>query len=601
MLESFLSKLGASTKITVGVSVSPGVGLEMAEIDRVTNTVSKYTHKPLEYNYSLREISNYQEFEDSLSDLFDELQIPRKSNIVLSIPNVYFGMIKLPILLTDEAITNAIISEVEQSYIFKRQEPVISWSDVTTNSEGDNRLLAYTAIQKNVLEKLNEACENVGCKLVGVENAYASLLKALETAELAKEQMKDNITWNLMVVGQNSYAILSMLGKKVMDYYEEPLALKSFVNDEIYNAITISAQLTLSGLPANYLYIVSETDMVSAEVLSMKLSVDGTMKFLECNKYSQNEFFPANLNILPKLALDITPEIIGATVYPFSDYPLKLNMAKDNEIDFNSEDDLEAPHITIGNLEIELTPEFIKRVALIAGFIFVLPIFIWAFVIGKILVPREQARLDGITTKIDQVNKEIQKYSDAEKNNTFDVKATMDQIIDQNRTKLSYYTALGMSVPSNLWITYYVTQGASRIDVKGQAKEVKSVYTFYKNLKQMVYNSDVKLYKLELPSSSIDDVVLNNVGSKIYDFEVTNMSESELNPAGKPEDKKPGADGATQGDQKQESKPFGFNLFGQNSSQSQQTNTPPPATPAPPATPQGGSGLPNNLEKIEKF
>ena len=51
MIKDFLAKLGANTKITIGVSVSPGVGLEMIEIDSATKTVSKYGCKPLEYNY----------------------------------------------------------------------------------------------------------------------------------------------------------------------------------------------------------------------------------------------------------------------------------------------------------------------------------------------------------------------------------------------------------------------------------------------------------------------------------------------------------------------------------------------------------------------
>lgn len=129
-----------------------------------------------------------------------------------------------------------------------------------------------------------------------------------------------------MIIGQNNYSIFSMSGKKLIEYYEEPLALKSFVDDEIYNAITTSAQLTLSNLPANYLFIVSETDSVSAEVLSMKMPFEGIMKFLECNKYTQNEIIPANLNILPNLALKISPEAIGCGIYQFGEFPLKFNL-----------------------------------------------------------------------------------------------------------------------------------------------------------------------------------------------------------------------------------------------------------------------------------
>lgn len=625
MIEDFLSKLGASTRITVGVSVSPGIGLEMIEVDRLTGTVNKYSNKPLEYNHSTREITDYDQFESALEDLFEDLHIPKKSNIILSIPNVHFGLINLPILLTEEAVTNAIISEVEQSYIFKRQEPIVSWTEIYSNVETESRVLAYTAIQESALNEIKERCNSLGCTIIGIENSYSSLLKALHYSGITKEQMKDNVTWNLMIIGQNSYSIISMFEKKIMEYYEEPLALKSFVDDEIYNAISSSAQLTLSGLPANILFIISETDLVSAEVLSLKLTVDGTIKFLECNKFVQNELLPVNLNILPNLALEITPEAIGAAIYPFSDFPLKLNMVNDQDGGMALEDSSACPRINLGNLEIELTPAFIKRVAMLIGGIVILPILILTIMLNKVIIPKEQTRLDSLNARIKAINSDIAKYSDAEKNDTFDIKATINKIVNQNELKLDYYSALGLSVPKKLWITYSALSDTGKIDLKGKAYDVKSIYTFYKNVKQLVNNSDIRLYKLEIDSGSIDDFVANVSNSaKIFSFEITNMSEAELNPPLAPAtDKSQNANGA---DQQQQDKPeqkslftFGSNLFGQKNveSPSQPTGNSTSSTsstssaPPLPAVSSGNSStntsktgspaLPNNLQKIEKF
>src|SRR5574344_929492 len=133
MLEELLAKLGASTRITVGISISPNVGLEMIQVDSNTGSIIKYSCRPLDYNSSLREISDYDQFKISVEEMFSELNIPKTSNVVISLPNVYFGTITLPTLLPDDGITNAIISEVEQSYIFKRAEPIISWSDVSVS------------------------------------------------------------------------------------------------------------------------------------------------------------------------------------------------------------------------------------------------------------------------------------------------------------------------------------------------------------------------------------------------------------------------------------------------------------------------------------
>ncbi len=532
MLEDFLSKLGASTRITVGVSVSSGLGLEMIEIDRMTGTVNKYGFKPIEYNNSTREITDYDQFRLSLEELFEELHIPKKSNIVLSLPNVYFGMISLPVLLTDDAITSAIISEVEQSYIFKRQEPVVSWSEVFSSDNTENRTLAYTAIQKDAFDQIVEVCNELGCTLIGLENSFSSLFRALHFINATKEQMKDNASWNLMIIMQNNYSIISMNGKKIVEYYEEPLALKSFVDDEIYNAIKTSAQLTLAGLPANYLVIISETDLVSAEVLSMKMSFEGSVSFLECNKFIQNELLPVSLNILPKLALQITPEAIGAATYQFCDFPLKLNIVKDQEGSaILTGDSEECPRINIGNLEVEITPDFIKKVSLIIGAVFIIPILSLFLVLHNVILPKEQSKLNEFNQKISALNENIAKYKNANQENSFDINKVISNITSQNKTKVSYLSAIGVSVPNKLWVKYFKTQSDGKVDIKGQAKDVKSVYSFYKNVKQLVNNSNIRLYKLELSSGSIDNIIIDDMGSSnSYSFEITNMDEVELNP-----------------------------------------------------------------------
>lgn len=600
MLENFLAKLGASTKVTVGVSISPSVGLEMIEIDRTTGTVSKYAHRPLDYNHSTREISDYNQFQSSLEELFEELHLPKRTNIVISIPNVHFGLMSLPLLLGDDGVTNAIVSEVEQSYIFKRQEPVVSWAEIYSNIDTENRILAYTAIQKTVMDGIIQACEEVGCTIVGLENSYVSLLRALSYSGMTRDQMKEGISWNLMLIGQNSYSILSMVDKKIMEYYEEPLALKSFVDDEIYNAITTSAQLTLAGLPANHLFIVSETDLVSAEVLSIKINTESLVNFLECNKYSQDSMLPANLNILPNLALQMSPEAIGSAAAPFHEFPLKLNFIQGAEGSTSSAIDTSGtPKINIGNVELEITPEFVKKLSILFGVIVVLPIFIAVLVLEQSVIPKLQADLQQITDKITTANAEITKYNNAEASSAFDVKTQISKIVGQNKTKLAYYSALGMSIPNNLWINYYKTNEAGKIDIKGRASNVESVYSFYKDLKQMVNDSDVRLYKLEVASESIDDVIASS-SPKYYEFEITNMSEAELNPPVAVQGATPGAPGAaTQPAQQPQPvpspqqgplpTPTGKPLFGPNS-----------GTPTPGST-SGGEQLPSNLQPIGKF
>lgn len=595
MIKDFLAKLGASTKPTIGVSVTPGIGLEMVEVDKNTKTVLKYGHKPLEYNHTNRDIEDYAVFREVLGSLFDELHIPRKSNIIITVPNITFGIMNLPILLTDEAVNNVIIAEVEQSYIFKRFEPSISWREIGSNIDTERRTLAYTAIQKSTVDALKDACKEVGCTLLAIENSLTSIFKTLSFSNLTTEEMKENNSWILMVAGQNSYSVFGMFGKKIMEYYEEPLALKSFSEDEIYNVITASLKVTLADMATTTLYIISETDLLSAEVLSMRVPFEGKIKFLESNKYAQEPVLTADFNILPNAALQITPMVIGSAIYTSSDFPLKFNLS--GQIDSLGEEGTVAsdgtyPVVNIGGIDVELTCDFIKKISIVVGLILIIPTIIIAFALDKYL-KQEKNKLVEINTKIQNNTIEIKKYSDLSSGAAFNLNAAINSITVANRAKLFYYESVGMSIPAKLWVNYYMTNSTGGVDIKGSSNDVGSIYTFYKGIKQLVNNSNVRLYKLELISDSVDDLISSS-GPKFYDFEITNMTEAELNPQAVTAEQNQG----TQQSQTDRQKPlFDFSkpLFGsKNDANQTQPAAPPPSSPP-------VDKLPANLQKIDKF
>lgn len=531
MLNQILSQLGANSKVTVGVAMSPSVGLEMIEINPKTKTIEKYACKQLDYDYSKREIADYDRFREVLIELFDELKIDRKSNVVLTLPSVHYGLISLPTALGDEGVTSAIVSEVEQaSYIFKRQDPVVSWVDAYPAGDKDSREILYGAIQQGALDEINAACVEIGCTLVAIETAHNSLLKALDFNNLAEEHMAPNTTWNLMVINQNSYSMITLNGKSVIEYREEPLALRSFVGDEIYEAIMSSAQLTLQTIPSAYLYIVSETDMVSAEVLSMKIPFDGNIKFLESNKYVQNPLMQASYNILPNLALKITPEAIGSGIYLLSQFPFKFNLLGKGHDELASMQE-ETPKIRVGNTEIELTSAFIKKMSVIALLILLIPAGALFAILNK-LNTMNQETLNQINSQLESDKTELANYEDIDKKDTFDSKLEISNVQSINRTKLIYYTAIGANLPANTWLIYLKIFDDKKIDIIGRATNVENVYTFYKNMKMSVIDSDLRLNRLEMSADSVGNLVvedLNSIKPTFYEFEITNLTDEELN------------------------------------------------------------------------
>lgn len=525
-LNNILAQLGMGQRDSVYLSVTPGVGLELIQLDLSSRSVKNYAFRPLDYDEANRKIADMEDFRRAVTELFAELAIPPKSSITLNLPMVLFGNTTLNLLLADDAITEALTSEVEQSYIFKRYDPVISWVDAPTGQSGDSRKLFYSAIQKNVIEDIKNTLSELGYTLAGVEISLTSVLKALAFSGLAEEQMKDGISWNLMLVSPNGYSICSMVGKNIIDYYEEPLAIKSFEGDEIYNAISASAQITLMSYPANYLYVISETDLVSAEFLAKRIPADCRVNFLENNSFKKQDAIPVSLEVLEETAHKISLEAIGIAVGNAVNMPIKFNfMASTGESDVDNPD--EPVHVVLGSTEFDISPSVATKVSMLIAIVIMIPALAAFFGIPMIQ-NQKQAQLDEANSKLEQTNAEIKKIQDAQnKSNDFDVNSEIKRVLGNNRAKLMAYTALGESVPKNLWVTYFVAKDDGKIDIKGEAKNVEDIYLFFRNMKDSLINTQLKLHKLQMKTDSVDEAVNT---SNNYEFEITNMTDSELNP-----------------------------------------------------------------------
>ena len=544
-LNSILEQLGVGSKDTVYLSVTPGVGLELIQLDVSGRTVKNYSYRPLEYNEALRELSDIEAFKNAVTELFAELKISLKSNVVLNLPMVFFGSKELPLLLADDAVTEALTSEVEQSYIFKRYEPVISWADASNAQTGDLRKLFYSAIQKNVIDDIKNALTELGCKLVNIEMSLTSLLKALAFTGLATEQMKDNVSWNLMLISQSGYSICSMIGKNIVDYYEEPLAIKSFEGEEIYNAINASAQITLMSYPANYLYVISETDMVSAELLSKRLQTDGIVNFWENNSFKKQDALPVSLEVLEDTARKISLEAIGIAVGSSVAMPVKFSFLAGASGEGLADDPNEPVHIVLGEKEFDISPNAARNIACAIAIVLLIPAIIGFFVVPMV-AKQKQALLDEVNTKLQQTNAEITRLQEEQnKQNDFDINAEIKKVITNNRSKLMAYTALGEAVPKNLWVTYFVAKDDGKFDIKGDSSNVEDIYLFFRNMKDSLISTKLRLHKLEMKSDSVDDAVTIDPNQPTdYEFEVTNMTSAELNPPPPPDPNAPQNDKA---------------------------------------------------------
>ena len=453
------------------------------------------------------------------------------------------------------------MSEIETTYTFQKTEPLIDWKGVTNANVADNggRSVVYSAIQKSVVDKLAEKFTEIGAKLVCVDNSLSCTFRALEYIGATEAQMQQYVTWNLLIINSLGYTLASMSGKNVVQFEEEPLPLKTFEEEEIYDEIVQSVQLVLSNNPANYLYVISDTDLVSAEILVSRLDVMGTVDFIENNSLkTEDSIIPVSTDVPQEYASKISLQAIGCALADTSTFPLSFNYVAHSDL-FVDEPSCTIP---IGEHEYTITKsQAMKLAGIIAGILIVLFVGLGYGVIPALKNSNEKKAQD-ITAKLEEANAELKILKGDGDLANFDLKREVEMGVKANRAKLMNFVAPGENIPEDVWLTYFMTQGNGLVDIKGESSDVGSVYTFFKSMRDSLNStgSKLKLQNLEMTSKSVDAAVS---GAGAYTFEITNMTSEELNNLNNPDKvSNNGDNGSNKSKSSNESVPENSDLLG---------------------------------------
>lgn len=510
-MSDFFSKFNIKTNQTVGVSVTVNNRVEMVQVDKATKKIMKYASRELSYNTSLREISDYDDFREVLQGLFRELGLnPKKCNVVLTLPSVFFGFISLPSILTDDAITSALVSEVEQEYLFKKNNPVVSWVEVAVDMKKDVRYIAYSALQEGAVLSIQKVFGQVGCTLSATENSNFSLLKALLYSDLAREEVEKQMDWTVLSVGSNNLTVYAMKGEKLIKSFENPLAISTFTSNEVYDAICGSANSILRELNTQTLFVISETDAVSSEILANRLKAGVKTKNLDRNVFTSECFMDSDYAVLSKYLPFITLESVGAAVYFYENFNFKFNFLTMKDLDGSA-----SFSIVIGGVDFEVNKQFIQTLCL--GIILVFGAFY------VILTSVFNNLNNSYTTAIQALDLEFKTLSEQigvskNKDVTMDIFSIMNQLSIQNALRNSYFNALSVNIPPEVWVTNFYADSTGAIGISGSSTSVDGIYTFYKSIKESVKNSDVILSGLQYA----DDENFMYGRNQIYNFSLSN-------------------------------------------------------------------------------
>lgn len=520
--------------VVIGVSVTPEVGLEVAQIDFASNMVLKYGVKPLEYDVNRREIADLDIFKETLQDLFMELDIPKNAEVVLNIPSVVFKINDYPAALDEAQTSNAIEEDLAEHYLFRNSEPGIS-ATLLPNSSIQFNKVAYTAAPRTMLLEIAMIIKDLGYKLYAIDTSVNSVLNALIYKE--RVNVEPDTTWVLMIVESFCCRLLLMSGQNYVDAFEEKISIGEVLgDDENYSTVIGAVTPLLKNLPSKYLCVISKTNAISAETLAEKLSYSAPIIHQEANSFSREAFMEMAPDIDASLAPLVSLDIIGAAIYKDFEPYTKAHFNLFNKYLGDIYTMEQPPEFMFAGRRIVLTPENLIRFFVVIAIIIIVPVVIGFLFLQNSIKIQTEAK-EKLEREIAQITKFLKDNEDIS-SDLFDEGDEIRVGLGHNKNIYSYYTIVGTEIPKKLWLTHLKFN--DKVTIEGQADNLESVYSFFRNIKDYSPESDIKLQKLGLATSSqstiIDavsengqefdtDSVLTSLNADFYEFRISNAPE----------------------------------------------------------------------------
>ena len=482
--------------IVVGVSVTPEIGLEAAQIDFVSKKVLKYGFRQLAYDNNRKEIADLDIFKEALQDLLTELQIPKGAEIVLNFPAITFKVKDYPASLNEEQILNAISEELLEHPIFGNEEPVVDAAQLPNSTIQFNKI-AYTALQKTSLIEIAMQIKDLGYKLSVVDTSVNTTLNALIYKE--RVDVNPSSSWVLLLVDSGYCRIIPMQGRNYVDCVEEKISIGEVLGDaENYSTVLAAVKPVLRQFPSQYLCVVSKTNVISAEILAGQLEYNAPIIHQEANNYAKEPFLEVAPDIDESSANLISVDVIGAAINKefstFSNAHLNLFNSSLGDVYLLEQ----PPVVKFNSVSITLSLENMLKVIIVLAIIFAVVVGFVTAVLSNV-IGKKNAQISELESKAANINKYL-KENESVSAELFDEGDEIRMGLVRNKNIYTYYTIVGTEIPKKLWLTSL--ELGDNITIEGQADNLESIYSFFRNIKDYDPSSNVKLQKLGLASVS---------------------------------------------------------------------------------------------------
>ncbi len=487
LIENMLDKLGFKKRTHVGIAVSMNNTIELMCIDNKTKSVVNFVTGNIKYNSAIREIIDFEELAEVVENLFEEAGLtPNECAVSLTLPNVCFGLTPLENDSEQGYIVENLQAELEDLYIFKRNDPIISYSLIQDGTSKSAQKILYSAVQSKIVIKLLDIFDNLGIEVERIDTSYSSILRAVKYCDKFTKYNQSEERAAVLLITSNSCCAFNLKGGLVLDYKEQPLAVKSFSPEEVFATITnFVGHITEDFIPQSLL-IISETDDVNPELLTERLSFSGEIDYVGLNTNTDDQLISTEMfvgdndqNILQYMTL----EVIGAAAASFEEYSIDIN--------FVPEERLKKNIVQVGGYEIEFI-RFILVVLLSA----ILFGAIFGFVIKSFLTSQTENQSienQNASEEITAFENRIKKGGGESSANVFPI---MQKIINSNKNIVNAYTSLSTEIPDSIYIRKFVTNDSGGIGIIGESTNSEDVEKFLSKLKDK--NENLMVAKLSV-------------------------------------------------------------------------------------------------------
>ena len=521
-----LNFLNSNNKTIVGVSLTPGLGLEGAIYKRGSNALQNYARRKVDYDFQTREIRDWAQFRAALSEIFEELGVSNPL-VYMVLPNVYFDFESFSTSIENDIIYSGLQSKLEDNYLFKKDSPVIGMMPVVSDDPSMTRY-AFTAYKSSIVTELKETAEELKFKLIGIESNYSATLRGLHAAGLLDDVLLEQNAWTTMLINNNSFILFNIEeGKNLVEIAEIPLAIKSFTTEEAYQAIISNSVEYLQKFNPQTLYIVSQTEEINAKVLKNLMQFDKEVVTVNSNlKYGEEPIIEV-LETKDHAAINsITLAVLGASV-PKTKLDISLNLLAGDK------DASDGIHGTINFMgkPLDITNSLIAQVCLIIMLIAGGSLG----GIGYLMQMQSQAIEDEIASakrQSDTIQQQIDALKPKEVKEEIDMTQIIDDVAQKNVSAINFYDSISSDIPKNVWLTKYYNNSGDKIAVRGIAQSIVDIYEYYKNLRIVSPQSNIKLNELKVITEDMgaeDRKFLNNLNidrdtDRLYSFEISNTA-----------------------------------------------------------------------------